>query len=268
MQKRGLITIRTDPDDGRNHSISLTREGTRDTHDKVIVAALDRERRLLSCLSERRTGAADRPVASPARQSRRRYRPQAKAETRRIGDRQTDPLLKPGAADPFGRRIVVERRHRARAPRQHRALVDVALVGDLAAVDGSGLGQQQRARRVAGRIGRFAPSALPGPARSRRAPCRGRSPRSTSALSGRPACARQAGDVRKHQEAHLVAAMAGHDDVLRQRRQRGDAGDAQRADADPGAGIELEILGDAAVEEQSEFGRDPDRRNVTASPIR
>lgn len=49
MQKRGLVAIRTDPDDGRSHSISLTAKG-RATHDKVIVAALDRERRLLSCL--------------------------------------------------------------------------------------------------------------------------------------------------------------------------------------------------------------------------
>src|SRR5713101_8284261 len=56
------------------------------------------------------------------------------------------------------------------------------------------------------------------------------------------------GDIRKYQETHLVAAMARHDDVLRQRRQRSDTGDPQRADADPGAGIELEILGDATVE--------------------
>jgi DNA-binding MarR family transcriptional regulator len=51
MQKRGLITIRTAPDDGRSHAISLTARG-RATHDKVIVAALDRERRLLSCLNK------------------------------------------------------------------------------------------------------------------------------------------------------------------------------------------------------------------------
>jgi len=50
MQKRGLIAIRTDPDDGRTHMISLTAKG-RATHDQVIVAAMDRERRLLSCLS-------------------------------------------------------------------------------------------------------------------------------------------------------------------------------------------------------------------------
>ena len=51
LQKRGLVTIRTAPDDGRTHSISLTARG-RATHDKVIVAALERERRLLSCLNK------------------------------------------------------------------------------------------------------------------------------------------------------------------------------------------------------------------------
>jgi DNA-binding MarR family transcriptional regulator len=51
MQNRDLIAIRTAPDDGRSHSISLTAKG-RATHDKVIVAALDRERRLLSCLDK------------------------------------------------------------------------------------------------------------------------------------------------------------------------------------------------------------------------
>jgi DNA-binding MarR family transcriptional regulator len=49
MQKRGLITIRTDPNDGRTHSITLTAKG-RAIHDKVIVVALEREKQLLSCL--------------------------------------------------------------------------------------------------------------------------------------------------------------------------------------------------------------------------
>ena len=49
MQNRDLIAIKTDPSDGRSHSISLTSKG-RGVHDKVIVAALERERRLLSCL--------------------------------------------------------------------------------------------------------------------------------------------------------------------------------------------------------------------------
>jgi len=52
LQTRGLVAIRTDPNDGRSHSISLTAKG-RATHDKVIVAALERERRLLSCLDKR-----------------------------------------------------------------------------------------------------------------------------------------------------------------------------------------------------------------------
>jgi len=52
LQKRGLVAIRTDPNDGRSHAISLTAKG-RATHDKVIVAALDRECRLLSCLDRK-----------------------------------------------------------------------------------------------------------------------------------------------------------------------------------------------------------------------
>ena len=51
LQKRGLVAIRTAPDDGRTHSISLTARG-RAVHDRVIVAALDRERRLLACLKK------------------------------------------------------------------------------------------------------------------------------------------------------------------------------------------------------------------------
>jgi DNA-binding MarR family transcriptional regulator len=51
MDKRGLVKIGTDPDDGRTHSISLTAKG-RATHDKVIVAALEHERQLLSCLDK------------------------------------------------------------------------------------------------------------------------------------------------------------------------------------------------------------------------
>ncbi len=51
MQTRGLVTIATDPDDGRSHSITLTPRG-RSVHDQVIAVALDRERRLLRCLRE------------------------------------------------------------------------------------------------------------------------------------------------------------------------------------------------------------------------
>lgn len=51
MQERGLIAIRIDPEDGRTHSISLTARGHA-MHDKIIVVALERERRLLSCLDK------------------------------------------------------------------------------------------------------------------------------------------------------------------------------------------------------------------------
>jgi DNA-binding MarR family transcriptional regulator len=49
MQQRGLVTIKTDPKDGRSHSISLTPKG-RATHDDIIGIALQRECRLLACL--------------------------------------------------------------------------------------------------------------------------------------------------------------------------------------------------------------------------
>lgn len=52
LQERGLIKIETDRLDGRSHSIALTAKG-RDKHDTVIGAALERERKLLSCLDER-----------------------------------------------------------------------------------------------------------------------------------------------------------------------------------------------------------------------
>ena len=51
MEERGLINIRADREDGRTHSISLTAKGY-STHDQVIAVALERERRLLSCLSK------------------------------------------------------------------------------------------------------------------------------------------------------------------------------------------------------------------------
>src|SRR5229473_5089635 len=49
LQKRGLVAIRTDPRDGRSHSISLTPKG-RQVHDEVIVEAIERERKLIDCL--------------------------------------------------------------------------------------------------------------------------------------------------------------------------------------------------------------------------
>ena len=51
MEERGLVAIKADREDGRTYSISLTAKGAA-THDHVIAVALERERRLLSCLSK------------------------------------------------------------------------------------------------------------------------------------------------------------------------------------------------------------------------
>jgi len=50
MQERDLVTIKTDPKDGRTHSISLAPKG-REIHDASWSCAR-RERRLLACLRE------------------------------------------------------------------------------------------------------------------------------------------------------------------------------------------------------------------------
>jgi DNA-binding MarR family transcriptional regulator len=51
LEGRGLVVIKADRDDARTYSISLTAKGYA-THEQVIVVALERERRLLSCLSK------------------------------------------------------------------------------------------------------------------------------------------------------------------------------------------------------------------------
>ena len=51
MQQRGLVAIKSDPMDGRTHSISLTPKG-RAIHDDIMVVALERESRLLGCLQK------------------------------------------------------------------------------------------------------------------------------------------------------------------------------------------------------------------------
>ena len=51
LRARGLVAIKSDPKDGRSHSIALTAKG-RATHDRVIAVALARETALLACLDE------------------------------------------------------------------------------------------------------------------------------------------------------------------------------------------------------------------------
>ena len=55
MERRGLVPIRADEADTRRRLATLTPAG-RALHDRIIVVALERERRLLSCLTaEQRT---------------------------------------------------------------------------------------------------------------------------------------------------------------------------------------------------------------------
>ncbi|NNM71379.1 MarR family winged helix-turn-helix transcriptional regulator [Enterovirga aerilata] len=50
MEKRGIVTIEVDKADARRRVIALTGHG-RALHDRIIAVALERERRLLACLS-------------------------------------------------------------------------------------------------------------------------------------------------------------------------------------------------------------------------
>ncbi len=127
----------------------------------------------------------------------------------------------------------------ARAPREHRALVDVALVGDLAGVDVGRRAQHQRPHRrlrgagagIAQRAHHAEQGGVQGLARLRRG--------------------LRAGE---HQQPDLAAVVARDHDVLNQRRQPRHQLDPQRADRDPGAAGELEVLGHAAVEHHAALG--------------
>ena len=66
LQKRGLVAIRTAPDDGRTHAISLTARG-RATHDKVIVGRARTRTAAVVLPEEGRAGSSDRPAAAAAR---------------------------------------------------------------------------------------------------------------------------------------------------------------------------------------------------------
>ncbi|GGC47098.1 MarR family winged helix-turn-helix transcriptional regulator [Chelatococcus reniformis] len=50
LQGKGLVDVTVDPGDARRRLISLTDAGTA-LHDRIILVALERERRLLSCLT-------------------------------------------------------------------------------------------------------------------------------------------------------------------------------------------------------------------------
>src|SRR5262249_25291149 len=59
---------------------------------------------------------------------------------------------------------------------------------------------------------------------------------------------------REDEEPDAVAVLAGDDGVGDERRAGGDGADAELADRDPGARRELEVLGEAAVEDEAPGG--------------
>ena len=60
------------------------------------------------------------------------------------------------------------------------------------------------------------------------------------------------GVVGDGQDGEVFAVGAGDDQVLHVWRETLEQAEAERADGDPGAGHELEVLGDAAVEAEAE----------------
>jgi hypothetical protein len=147
--------------------------------------------------------------------------------------------LKPTSAPSLKPRLGIQRLHLGRTAGQHRALVDVALVGDLAGVGAGRVGQHQRARHGHRAAAAFAPQ---------------RGQRVGNALAQFDFWQLARLRRREDQRPGLGAVVAGDHHVLRQRGQRGHDLHAQRAHADPGAGGELEVLGHAAVELHAGFG--------------
>lgn len=82
LDDRGLISVRPLPNNSRSAALTLTTKG-RKLHDRIITVALERERRLLSCLAPDEAerlidmlnrmhgglGAVDRPIDIPSAKS-------------------------------------------------------------------------------------------------------------------------------------------------------------------------------------------------------
>ena len=164
-------------------------------------------------------------------------------------------FVEPTRDDDVGRRrIGVEVFDQSGAMGKHRALVDRTFVGDLAHVKRRRFGEQDGAvdasRRAAVRIRErfqkvrecvFDPGVLE---HHRGGGVRRQIRRQLPASV----------DVRNDQGGDVVAVGSRQYDVTHQRRAMRDKRHAQRSDADPGAGGELEVLGNAPVEKKA-FGR-------------
>ena len=188
----------------------------------------------------------DQRVAGIARQELRPLAPQD------LGDRlRAVHHVLPGQVDHVRvRRRGVEPVHLGGAAGEHRALVDVALVGDLAGVDGGRLGGQHGAGDAGGRapVLRVVGGEAFGEALADLGPRDDVLERRVVGDVGAERAA--AGQAREADDADLVAVVAGDRRVLEHRRGGGDHREAERADRDPGARQQLEVLRHAAVEDQ------------------
>ena len=149
-----------------------------------------------------------------------------------------------------GWRLGIKLLDQRRAAGQHRALVDRALVGGLAGVERRRLRHQDEpadAGRAAGALARERIE----PAAELVAQFRIGQHRGGRRVGGKPGKLAAGLDVGKHQRGDVVAVGAGDHRVAHERRAMIDEPRAQRAGADPGAAEKLEVLGDAAVEQQA-----------------
>ena len=209
--------------------------GMREHRARRLDAEIDRRNRRQRAVvvGERRAHAVEQPDVAPARGEPGR-------DVRHV---QAPWSITITRADGSAR---VELVHQLGAAAEHRALVDRALVGHFAGVERGRLAQQNGAADAVRAAGAAAgESGEPGAQFIEHAGVGGDVFR---VRGGEP----PAGvEIREDQRADLVAVGAGDDDVARIRRELRQQARAQRADIDPGAGRELEVLGDAAVEQQA-----------------
>ena len=144
----------------------------------------------------------------------------------------------------------MQRLHQPRALLQHGALVDGALVGDFAFVDGRRLVHQVQPGDAVGAAAAGLPEAICHDLEEveQRGVCKHIGGAGAVGKAGELAAFVQPG---QQQGADLGSVQARQPHILHQRATFCHHPRAQRANADEGAGVELEVFGDAAVEEQA-----------------
>ena len=153
--------------------------------------------------------------------------------------------------DVCRRRVGVKLFDQSGAAGEHRALVDRSFVGGLADVERWRLGEQNSATDARRAATAWVCERLKEARKGGNDASIGEHSRSRSIggeIGSEPAAGFQ---IRKDQRGDVVAIGAGQNHVAHERRALGDERRAQRPDADPGAGRELEVLGQAPVEQKA-----------------